>query len=232
MNLTSNNDYAKSGGLRCPNCNSRDIETKDTDIHGTVYVNHVTCKNCGGRWDEIMAVTGYDNFEKPNAISYELRTVDIYPDLTELDTDQRAILDTSLDFATSLNTISNIENYDMEPGAEHLRVTVKVDNDNAEKVCEDVAASIATAVESVLGISRGDSFNFSHITLHIDLMKNHQTHSNIISKQDDILLIRYVENLTTEDDTILKLEVAVTPGKVIERCEYVIYQLSRILGTV
>lgn len=63
MNLISSDEYAKHLGSSCPNCHSSDLESSATEHRDYDAVNYVTCLNCGGTWEEIMEVTGYQNFQ-------------------------------------------------------------------------------------------------------------------------------------------------------------------------
>jgi formate dehydrogenase maturation protein FdhE len=63
MNLVSSHDYATLGGGCCPNCNSSDLESRSTEHRDYDALNYVTCLSCGGTWEEVMEVTGYQNFQ-------------------------------------------------------------------------------------------------------------------------------------------------------------------------
>lgn len=58
--------YAKLVAV-CPNCRSRDIESKsDIQSDGDTSTQSVECLDCGSTWVEIYNLSGYENLEVPN----------------------------------------------------------------------------------------------------------------------------------------------------------------------
>lgn len=58
--------YAKLVTI-CPNCRSRDIESKsDIQSDGNTSTQGVECLDCGSTWVEIYNLSGYENLEVPN----------------------------------------------------------------------------------------------------------------------------------------------------------------------
>lgn len=50
--------YLKQGGVRCPYCNSENIEARSSDImeRGEMY-QVVDCNRCGGSWEDKYQLT-------------------------------------------------------------------------------------------------------------------------------------------------------------------------------
>lgn len=50
--------YIENKGLRCPHCNSNDLDTGCPNADGDVVTIEVTCKKCGEEWKDLYTLTG------------------------------------------------------------------------------------------------------------------------------------------------------------------------------
>jgi transposase-like protein len=58
--------YMRSGGIRCPNCDSDQIEGDGPFEADADWVSHkIRCRDCEASWDDIFTLTGLANFDAP-----------------------------------------------------------------------------------------------------------------------------------------------------------------------
>jgi len=50
-------DFVDNGGAFCPHCGSSDIFNRGT-LSKDPYIYEIGCYDCGGRWIELLTVTG------------------------------------------------------------------------------------------------------------------------------------------------------------------------------
>lgn len=54
-------DYLASGGTKCPNCGSQDIESQEFEFDGPSAWSFTHCHTCEAEWTEQYQLTGYAN---------------------------------------------------------------------------------------------------------------------------------------------------------------------------
>lgn len=57
--LTDKN-YVKKGGACCPLCLGNQIEGQSIEVDGAVAWQEVSCLDCGGEWQDIYKLAGYN----------------------------------------------------------------------------------------------------------------------------------------------------------------------------
>ena len=55
--------YVRSGGSKCPECNSDQIEGGHMEIDGPTAWQSITCLDCNATWDDIYQLIGISDFE-------------------------------------------------------------------------------------------------------------------------------------------------------------------------
>lgn len=59
---TSSEEYAASGGEKCPACGSYNISSTDPiDLDFSAGVQNIECLHCGAEWTEVWALVAYRN---------------------------------------------------------------------------------------------------------------------------------------------------------------------------
>jgi hypothetical protein len=62
--MISPEQYAKHGGLVCPNCEcAGDIEGEEVTVGNGVALQSCYCGSCGASWTDEYTLTGYDQLE-------------------------------------------------------------------------------------------------------------------------------------------------------------------------
>ena len=59
MNQMTPEQYTACGGVRCPFCNSHDIEAGSTTVEQGKIYQDVECNACGKEWTDEYKLTGY-----------------------------------------------------------------------------------------------------------------------------------------------------------------------------
>ena len=60
MKITAQEEkkYIERGGVKCPKCDSYDVEGKECDFDKGKMYQKVKCYNCNARWTDIYTLTG------------------------------------------------------------------------------------------------------------------------------------------------------------------------------
>jgi hypothetical protein len=57
--------YLRAKGVRCPICNSKDIEGGKSNFDGDYCTLEVTCSDCDAEWRDIYTLSGIEWVEPP-----------------------------------------------------------------------------------------------------------------------------------------------------------------------
>ena len=57
--------YLQSEGVRCPVCNTDDIEGESVDVTGSGAFQAIRCLNCDARWQDIYRLEGFGELSLP-----------------------------------------------------------------------------------------------------------------------------------------------------------------------
>lgn len=72
--------YRDSGGVRCPNCGSENIEGQGVEVDQGSCYQPCGCNDCDAEWNDVYQLLGYDDLEVPNAEEEEEEEDDDDPD--------------------------------------------------------------------------------------------------------------------------------------------------------
>ena len=61
------NKYVEQGGLRCPKCDSVELEADTLEQDGSCAWQNITCHSCGASWTDEYQLAGYGNFNEEDA---------------------------------------------------------------------------------------------------------------------------------------------------------------------